>query len=299
MPPTPHPLATLSQILHNPSCSDGLPKEIESDLRTAACMLIQEAGIMLDLPQSTIATAQVLLHRFYYVSSMLSFGITDISITSLYLSSKLCETPIRLRDLINAYMFLLARIKHLLALPADQPLGFSFEPPGFHDEVFWDWKDIIVSSEMQILKRLGFNMQVDLPYSHVINYCRILDLVFEKDVAQSCWSILNDALLTPSYVYHPPHTLACASILLTTRLLRIPLPDNWWVLFDANHEDIWQCCGTIANLWREWGMEPHTGLIHGERRDRRKVEDKWRRTWVLLESKKAVRRWVEENDQNT
>ena len=35
-----------------------------------------------------------------------------------------------------------------------------FEVPGFHDEVFWDWKDVITSSEMQILKRLGFQMQV-------------------------------------------------------------------------------------------------------------------------------------------
>jgi hypothetical protein len=37
---------------------------------------------------------------------------------------------------------------------------FTFEVPGFHDEVFWDWKDVIVASEMQILKRLGFHMQV-------------------------------------------------------------------------------------------------------------------------------------------
>jgi hypothetical protein len=35
--------------------------------------------------------------------------------------------------------------------------------------------------------------QVDLPYSHVINYLKILDLVFDDGVAQLCWSILNDA----------------------------------------------------------------------------------------------------------
>jgi hypothetical protein len=95
--------------------------------------------------------------------------------------------------LINTYIFLTARIKHLLAFPPDQPLprpvnpedhwrigtgatptngkgkgkekepiweGFIFEVPGFHDEIFWDWKDVITSSEMQILKRLGFQMQV-------------------------------------------------------------------------------------------------------------------------------------------
>ena len=230
-------------------------------------------------PQSTMATAQVIFHRFFYVSSMLSFGITvrpappggaklqDISASALYLSSKLNETPLRLRDLINTYLYLQARIKHLLALPADHPLaalsmaarngsqkgkgrakdpvweGFVFEVPGFHDEVFWDCaclqppsdsaygdntrggadhaaKDVIVASEMQLLKRLGFNMQVtrmfpaqrpnlidqvDLPYSHVINYLRILDLVFDDDVAQTCWSILNDAYVCslPSPTLNP------------------------------------------------------------------------------------------------
>lgn len=55
--------------------------------------------------------------------------------------------------------------------------GMVWEVPGFHDEVFWDCKfcssspdtnrklmttgkDTIVGNEMQILKRLGFNMQV-------------------------------------------------------------------------------------------------------------------------------------------
>lgn len=103
----------------------------------------------------------------------------DISISALFLASKLCESPVRLRDLINTYLYLLARIQHLLDLPADQSFhsglsshsdgrkedkvweGFKFSVPGFHDEIFWDWKDVITASEMQILKRLGFNMQVN------------------------------------------------------------------------------------------------------------------------------------------
>ncbi|GFZ49440.1 hypothetical protein JCM24511_07560 [Saitozyma sp. JCM 24511] len=329
----PHPLATLAQIVSTPSAQDGIPREVEDDLRVAGCMLIQEAGIMLGLPQSTMATAQVIYHRFFFVSSMHSFGVNDISISSLYLSSKLNETPVRLRDLINTYIFLTARIKHLLSLPADQPFptdaagpsrlggagyngaggsgkgkerdtlwdGFMFEVPGFHDEVFWDWKDVIVASEMQILKRLGFNMQVDLPYSHVINYLKVLDLVFEEDVAQMCWSILNDALLTPLYAIHPPHTLACASILLTTRLLRIPLPSNWYILFDVEYDDIWSCCGMVMRLWEDWGLAPPRGAMWSppETADARRArENRWRRAWILSQGKKAVRRWVEERDKD-
>jgi hypothetical protein len=55
--------------------------------------------------------------------------------------------------------------------------GFMFEVPGFHDEVFWDWKDVITASEMQILKRLGFQMQVS-PIVHrlqaVVARCKVI-----------------------------------------------------------------------------------------------------------------------------
>lgn len=94
----PHPLVTLAQLVNTPSAQDGIPKEVEDDLRVVGCMMIQEAGIMLDLwvfaytgtraaelgelgdeltcrPQSTMAIAQVIFHRFFFVSSMCSFGI--------------------------------------------------------------------------------------------------------------------------------------------------------------------------------------------------------------------------------
>ncbi|WVO17750.1 hypothetical protein L204_105448 [Cryptococcus depauperatus] len=312
---TPHPLATLEQIVATPSSRDGIPSDLEDDLRVVGCMLIQEAGIMLDLPQNTMATAQVLLHRFYYVSSLASFGVNDISISSLFLASKLCETTVRLRDLINVYLVLLARIQHILSLSSDYPLqsgilsheedaqdpiwrDFNFNIPRPHDEVFWDWKDVVTASEMQILKRLGFNMQVDLPYSHMINYLRILDLVFEDQVGQMCWSVLNDMLLTPLYAIHPPHTLACISILLTTRLLHIPLPPKWYLLFDVSFDEIWTACGFVMKLWDQWGLDRPTDVLGqkpGTAEERIGAKDaRWRRAWILAQSRKAVRRWVEE-----
>lgn len=45
----PHPLATLAQVISTPSALDGIPAEVEDDLRVAGCMMIQEAGIMLAL----------------------------------------------------------------------------------------------------------------------------------------------------------------------------------------------------------------------------------------------------------
>ena len=110
--------------------------------------------------------------------------------------------------------------------------------------------------------------------------------------------MLMRSLLTPVYTLHPPHVLACASILLCTRILRIPLPVNWWVLFDATHDDMWSCCGHVTSLWSVWGTKPPLGLLNNKNEHaaiQKRRENRWRRAWILSDSRKAVRRWVEEN----
>jgi hypothetical protein len=39
---------------------------------------------------------------------------------------------------------------------------FKFTLPSYHSEIYYELKDTIVIAEMQILKRLGFNVQVRL-----------------------------------------------------------------------------------------------------------------------------------------
>lgn len=105
----------------------------------------------------------------------------EIAIGAIYLSSKLTENQVRLRDLLNAYILHVSRSTYLRNLDSDQlarygqqlhgqlpstpesdtaAAGFDFTIPGYHHSVFYDLKDAIVVSEMQILKRLGFEMQV-------------------------------------------------------------------------------------------------------------------------------------------
>ncbi|KAG8932167.1 hypothetical protein FRC02_001584 [Tulasnella sp. 418] len=69
------PLASLSQISKSPSREDGIPQEMEEDLRAYGCKLIQQAGILLKQNQVAMATAQVLFQRFWYITSMKQFGI--------------------------------------------------------------------------------------------------------------------------------------------------------------------------------------------------------------------------------
>jgi len=42
-----NPLASIDQVRHTPSAEDGIPLELEDDLRAYGCKLIQQAGILL------------------------------------------------------------------------------------------------------------------------------------------------------------------------------------------------------------------------------------------------------------
>jgi len=284
-----YPLASLSQIQRTPSKEDGIPADLEEDLRAYGCKLIQQAGVLLKQKQVAMATAQILFQRFWYVTSMKQFGIGDVGMGALYLASKLEECPIRMRDLINVYDLLLSRAAHDLEAKRHPTnlkarAEFSYMPMGYFSQTFYDLKDALVVAEMQILKRLGFNVHVVLPYGSLVNYLRVLGLLNRDDVPQRAWGYLNDALQTPVYALYTVPTIVSAAILLTVRHLGISLPSEpsncWWELFDAEWEDVWSVAGYIMRLYRP-----------------RDEEEEWRP--VGLVHKKDVRRWLEMYGETT
>lgn len=121
---------------------------------------------------------------------------------ALYLASKLEECPVRIRDLIDTFDLLLSRARHGLS---HSTTPFVYTPMQYFAQEFYDTKDAMVVAEMQILKRLGFNVRVQLPYGTMVNYLQVLGLANDDDVPQSCWDYLNDA-----YVYRPSPILLCA-----------------------------------------------------------------------------------------
>lgn len=137
-----------------------------------------------------MATAQILFHRFWFVTSMKQFGIGDIGMGALYLASKLEECPIRMRDLINVYDLLLQRDAHTAKNPNT---AFKYAPMSYFGTAFYELRDALVVSEMQLLKRLGFNVHVVLPYGTLINYLRVLGLTSREDACTRAWGYLNDA----------------------------------------------------------------------------------------------------------
>ncbi|KZO91068.1 cyclin-like protein [Calocera viscosa TUFC12733] len=276
-----YPLASAAQIAQTLSRADALPAWLEEDLRAEGCRLIQSAGILLGAPQVVMATAQVLFQRFWYVTSMREFSVSQIAMGALYLASKLEEHIARMRDIINIFDLLLSRLRYSLAHP-DSPLdSFKYTPMSYFSNEYYTYKDELIIAEMQLLKRLAFNVQVQLPYNTMVNYLNVLGLGRVEGLAQKAWGFLNDALQTPVYAVYPFPTIACASIHLAAREIGVCLPEPperepWWALFDADLEDMEQVCGWVLRLYRKQDEEEREvvhNLILGGRREVRKWLD--------------------------
>ncbi|TIA88055.1 hypothetical protein E3P99_02811 [Wallemia hederae] len=234
-------LASSEQASASPSREHGISEELEQALRIRGAALVASAGYLCKVPQATICTAQVLLQRFYFVSSLYNFSVADIAMGALYLSSKLEESPVSLRDVLNVF--------HRL-ITADATADTEYTPMSLYGPTYYEWKDNLVVAEMQILKRLGFDVYVQQPYALLINYIKMLDVSSNHAVKQRAWSYVNDTLLTPCHVLFNSATIACACLDLACRDVGVALPatsdssTHWYQLLDCTLEEM-QC----VQLW--------------------------------------------------
>jgi hypothetical protein len=105
-----------------------------------------------------------------------------------------------------------------------------------------------------MLKTLGFNVQVNLPYTLCITYLQALDIFTHpraSDLAKRAVTHLNAALLSPQMLYltHQPPSLATAAIYLAAREVDIKLPEvEWWEVFDTDREELGFLCVAMLSL---------------------------------------------------
>lgn len=112
---------------------------------------------------------------------------------ALFLSSKLEESPLRIRDIINCFSYLESLVAYCSRPPYPPPSSYdAYAPMDYFATEFYDMKDALVIAEMQILKRLGFQTQCGLPYGHLVNYMQVLELAGGKELVRRCWGYCND-----------------------------------------------------------------------------------------------------------
>ncbi|CAO2648066.1 Nn.00g089880.m01.CDS01 [Neocucurbitaria sp. VM-36] len=284
--PLANPLATVAQLETSGSQLDGIPADLEDSIRFAGARLTQAAGILLRLPQEVIAQAIVLFMRFWVGpdgGSLAEFGAEQVSAASLYLATKLSAYPKSARSLINVYAYLSSHpttftsLEHLQQKP---PEISYFVSEGTYERR----RATLFSTEQRILRTLGFQLQVNLPYTLCITYLQALDVFTHpraSDLAKRAITHLNTALLSPQMLYltHQPTSLATAAIYLAAREVSIKMPEvEWWEVFDTDREELgFLCVGMLSvegfaqqerERWEGRKVPMHVEDVEGEMKRR-------------------------------
>lgn len=269
-----NPLATIAQLQSSGSQLDGISPDLERSIFFAGSALTQSAGVLLRLPQDLIAKAIVIFQRFWLGpegGSLLDTGAEDISAASIYLVTKPSAHVRSPRSILNVYAYLSA-VRH--RSPENHKSIDALDPEMYYlsEGTYQSCRATLLKHESLILRHLGFQLHVALPYTLCLNYLQTLEVFLPpyasrgSALAKRAMAYLNTALLSPQLLYltHQPPALAVAAIYLAARDEAVKLPEEeWWEVFDCEREELgFLCVGMLSlagfvseerRMWQERG----------------------------------------------
>ncbi|KDO48487.1 hypothetical protein CISIN_1g021552mg [Citrus sinensis] len=189
-------------------------------------------------PQAVMATGQVLFHRFYCKRSFARFDVKIVAASSVWLASKLEESPRKARQVIIVFHRMECRRE-----------GLPIEHLDLFSKKFSELKMEMSRTERHILKEMGFVCHVEHPHKFISNYLATLETPLE--LRQEAWNLANDSLRTTLCVRFKSEVVACGVVYAAARRFQIPLPENppWWKAFDAEKSGIDEVCRVLAHLY--------------------------------------------------
>lgn len=214
------------------------------DGRVQQAIFLRTAGLRLRLPQSAIAVATVLMHKFYAALPTASSLNPDVVVTSaLYLAAKAEECTRKVRDVIHVVHY--GRHK--------QPMQV--------DEDFWTLRREVLVVEQAICRALNFDYDIQTAYPYVLTLAHSISA--SAEFVQLCCTFLNDSLLLPSYLDHPVVAHAAAAIHFAGAVVGQRLPGDdadmklgypasqlrWWQTFGVSLPEIESMCCAVVRLW--------------------------------------------------
>ncbi|GAB5592574.1 RNA polymerase II C-terminal domain kinase beta subunit [Umbelopsis nana] len=216
----------------------------EHSIRHGSCTFIQAVGKKLGFPQTTISTAQALYHRFYLFYSTRDYSPHDISVTAIFVASKIEETIKKLRDIF----VVIHSVKH--------PDSKELDP----EQVSEDRRRKIMGYEKLMLETLCFDFQIRHPYEIMVKFVKYINAhqtIDGRALARKAYMLVVDSYKTPLCLEYPVHSVAAGAIWLANRLLKdensgfVGLDESkpWDLVFRTRMEDMEDVCHQILDLY--------------------------------------------------
>lgn len=238
-------LFTPEELLLAPSILEGMPVAQELANRQKGVNFITQVGIMLKLPQLTLATASVYLHRFFMRHAMVQNnkpGLHHYSVaaTALFLATKVEENYRKMRELVVACCRVAQKQPNLVV---DE-----------QSKEYWKWRDTILHNEDLLLEALCFDLQLEQPYRILLDFLRVYGVQENKQLRNTSWAFLNDSLVTTMCLQLTPSAIAGSALYMGLKFAEITLPDDengrpWWEQLNVDTSDIQRGCHLMAEVY--------------------------------------------------
>eukprot|EP01091_Cochliopodium_minus_P014950 TRINITY_DN5196_c0_g1_i2.p1 TRINITY_DN5196_c0_g1~~TRINITY_DN5196_c0_g1_i2.p1 ORF type:complete len:275 (-),score=64.44 TRINITY_DN5196_c0_g1_i2:16-840(-) len=230
----------------SPSRRDNITKEKERELKTDVTTFLQECGKGLKLPQITIATSIVYLHKFFLAHSINKYDKYLVGTSCLFLASKVEENTQKLKEVIWKFINLISKRRKVEEIPQNKEQYFV-------SQAFKNLKQQILNFESLLLRTLAFDLRVVHPYGTLLNNLKTLDPE-NKQLAQVSWNFINDSLQrTNLCLQYKPEYIAPAAIFLAAKIINHQIPEKegkkWWEFLKIPLETLTEISDQILELY--------------------------------------------------
>lgn len=243
------------ELTRTPSQLDGMKLESEHISRSKGVNFITQVGIMLKLPQLTLATAAVYMHRFFMRFSMVDLpqrpGMHPypIAATSLFLATKVEENVRRMKEIVVSCCRVAQKQPNLVV---DE-----------QSKEFWKWRDTILHHEDVLLEALCFDLQLEQPYRILYEFICFFGVAEHKALRNTAWAFVNDSMYTVLSLQFSARIIAAAALYAAARHCDIGFKDDdrgrpWWDQLDVDIPQVRRACLRMAQLYENNAMQKHS-----------------------------------------
>ena len=243
-----------AELARAPSILDGYDLVQEHANRAKGVNFITQVGILLKLPQLTLATASIYLHRFFMRYSMVDLPNRPglhyyaIAATSLFLATKVEENCRKMKELVVACCRVAQKAPNLLV---DE-----------QSKEFWRWRDTILHNEDLLLEALCFDLQLEQPYRILFDFLCYYGAHENKKLRNAAWAFVNDSHLTVMCLSFSARTIAASALYAAAKHTNVAFPDDelgrpWWQHLGVEIGEMKRACNQMAEAYNNGRLPKH------------------------------------------
>lgn len=230
-------------------------------LRIFACDIIQNAGILLKLPQVAMTTAQMLIQRVYHTAEYMSnrYYLDITAMAALFHAAKIEECRRDARHVIDVFTY-------VISLKIGKEIVLNYRK---YERI----RDELVTAERRLLKTLGFKSLLSIhPHKIIVNYYHAIVHALDPDhnvwrerdnrkLLQKAWNYCNDSLRINVFLKYKKEVVACACIQMACEDTQMLFPKStdgrdWYRLFVNDDIEVKESIEMIRKFYQREKIHP-------------------------------------------